>query len=177
MSKLIINRSVSKFLILLVIITNVGCDQISKSLVRENVAEKELIEIIDKHFILTNVENNGAFLGAGSSFAEIYRVIFLCILPLLILIGLLLYTMKAKNISGFKAICLACIIGGGLGNIYDRVVYGSVTDFFHIDLGLLKTGIFNLADVSIMIGICCFVFINLFIKENVEPENDILKTN
>ena len=45
------------------------------------------------------------------------------------------------------------LIGGGIGNIIDRLLYGSVTDFLHIDFGLFRTGIFNLADVSIMIGI------------------------
>ena len=47
---------------------------------------------------------------------------------------------------------LACVLGGGIGNLYDRVLYGSVTDFLHIDFGLFQTGIFNLADVSIMVG-------------------------
>ena len=45
------------------------------------------------------------------------------------------------------------LIGGGIGNIYDRIVYGSVTDFFHIDFVIFKTGIFNVADMSIMTGI------------------------
>ena len=152
------------------IFTNVGCDQISKSLVRENVAEKEMIEIIGNHFILTNVENEGAFLGAGSSFEKSYRIILLCILPLLILTALFYYIMKDKKMSGIMALSMACIIGGGIGNIYDRVVYGSVTDFFHIDLGLLKTGVFNLADVSIMIGMFSIVFINLFVKQVKEEK-------
>ena len=47
---------------------------------------------------------------------------------------------------------LACVLGGGIGNLYDRVLYGSVTDFLHIDFGLFQTGIVNLADVSIMVG-------------------------
>ncbi|HNQ27919.1 MAG TPA: signal peptidase II, partial [Aquaticitalea sp.] len=45
------------------------------------------------------------------------------------------------------------IIGGGIANVYDRIVYGSVTDFFHIDLGgVFKTGIFNVADMSVSFG-------------------------
>lgn len=165
MNKFQISSKLSKLLILLVIVTNVGCDQISKSLVRENVAEKEMIEIIGNHFILTNVENEGAFLGAGSSFEETYRILLLCVLPMLILMALFYYIMREKKLSSIMAISMACIIGGGIGNIYDRVVYGSVTDFFHIDLGLLKTGIFNLADVSIMVGMFSIVFINLFMNQ------------
>ena len=53
---------------------------------------------------------------------------------------------------------LSFIIGGGIGNIYDRIVHGSVTDFLHIDLGLFRTGIFNMADVSIMVGMGIVLF-------------------
>jgi signal peptidase II len=46
-----------------------------------------------------------------------------------------------------------CLIsGGGVGNICDRVVYGSVTDFLHINLLIFQTGIFNVADVTVMAG-------------------------
>jgi signal peptidase II len=44
------------------------------------------------------------------------------------------------------------VIGGGTGNLYDRIIHGSVTDFLHLDLRLFQTGIFNMADVSIMTG-------------------------
>ncbi len=53
------------------------------------------------------------------------------------------------------------LIGGGIGNIYDRIVYGSVTDFLHMDFVLFRTGIFNLADVSIMVGIGLLLLQNL----------------
>lgn len=45
------------------------------------------------------------------------------------------------------------VIGGGIGNLADRIIHGSVTDFLHLDLGVLQTGIFNFADVSIMAGL------------------------
>jgi signal peptidase II len=45
------------------------------------------------------------------------------------------------------------VVGGGIGNIYDRIAHGSVTDFMHLRFGALQTGIFNVADVSIMIGV------------------------
>ena len=52
-----------------------------------------------------------------------------------------------------------CIVGGGIANVYDRIVYGSVTDFFHIDLGgVFRTGIFNFADMSVMLGLGLLLF-------------------
>ena len=57
------------------------------------------------------------------------------------------------------------IIGGGIGNIYDRFVYGSVTDFFHIDFVIFQTGIFNMADVSVMVGM--FILLGEFYLKRV----------
>jgi signal peptidase II len=56
-----------------------------------------------------------------------------------------------------SALALSFAIGGGIGNIYDRLVHGSVTDFMHINFGLFQTGIFNMADVSIMVGMFIFL--------------------
>ena len=50
-------------------------------------------------------------------------------------------------------IAFCCIIGGGIANVFDRIVLGSVTDFFYIDLGgVFRTGIFNIADMSVTAG-------------------------
>jgi signal peptidase II len=51
----------------------------------------------------------------------------------------------------------AFVIGGGIGNLYDRIMFGSVTDFLHIDFVIFQTGIFNFADVSIMIGMAMII--------------------
>ena len=57
---------------------------------------------------------------------------------------------------GLIGFCL--IIGGGIANIYDRILYGSVTDFLFIDLGgIFKTGIFNIADLSVTTGMLLFL--------------------
>ena len=56
------------------------------------------------------------------------------------------------TISRVSLVAISCIVGGGVGNIYDRYLYGSVTDFMNLDLVLFRTGIFNMADVSIMFG-------------------------
>ena len=61
----------------------------------------------------------------------------------------------------FSLIGFCCIIGGGVANVYDRIVYKSVTDFFHIDLGgVFKTGIFNVADMSVMLGMGLLLYGN-----------------
>lgn len=140
-------------LVFTLIILNIGCDQISKKMVRDDVEFRSTTEIIGKKFILTNVENAGAFLGMGSDLSPIIKTILLLVLPIVVLIFVLRYLLVKKDIDNFTVVGLSFIIGGGVGNMYDRILYGQVTDFFHIDLGgVFKTGIFNMADVSVMVG-------------------------
>ena len=59
---------------------------------------------------------------------------------------------------------ISFVLGGGIGNMYDRIIHGSVTDFLHIDFVIFQTGIFNMADVSIMTGMF-LILIRPFYKE------------
>lgn len=62
---------------------------------------------------------------------------------------------------------LAFAIGGGIGNIYDRILFGSVTDFMHLKASFLQTGIFNMADVSVMVGAGLVLLDLLINRKNV----------
>ena len=127
--------------------------QLSKFLIRQIVDQYSEIKLIGDYFILTNVENSGAFLGMGSDFSPFIKTIFLLILPVIILICIMVYVYRDKQIDKISLIGFCFIIGGGIGNIYDRILYGSVTDFLFIDLGgIFKTGIFNIADLSVTTG-------------------------
>ena len=59
---------------------------------------------------------------------------------------------------------LCFVIGGGAGNLYDRIRFGSVTDFVHVNFGLFQTGIFNMADVSIMMGMGV-ILMDIYLKK------------
>lgn len=151
--------------ILLIVLANAGCDQVSKHAARENIAYYETINVIGKHLILTKIENSGAFLSTGDSLGGSVKFIFLSLLPLLALCAGIYYLLTHKTLPRLLVLGIAFVIGGGLGNLYDRLMYGSVTDFLHIDFYLFKTGIFNLADVSIMIGMVMLV-IHLYFKRS-----------
>ena len=156
------NKTPIKFAFLLLIIAlNLGCDQFSKVIARKNIAPYEQIDVIKNRFTLTLVENTGAFLSAGSNLPEFVRIIVLTILPILVLGYGLWFLYSNKHIPRLMQIGVCFLIGGGIGNIYDRIVHGSVTDFLHMDFVLFRTGIFNMADVSIMIGIGLLLLQNL----------------
>jgi len=154
------------------IIMNIACDQVSKVWIRENVEYRTETQLIGENFIMTNVYNSGAFLGMGSDLNPTLKLIFLLILPVVVLAIALRYVLINKYIDQWTIVGRSFIIGGGIGNIYDRIMEGKVTDFFHIDLGgVFKTGIFNMADVSVMIGMGC-ILISALINKNPKPTTD-----
>ena len=152
----------SKFWILAIILLTIGCDQASKELTRTRVEPQSFIPLIGEYFILTNVENTGAMLGFGQHFPPIVKQLFLQALPLLILLVLLFRILIKPNLSLLLLIAFALVIGGGIGNLIDRIAHGSVTDFFQIRLGFFRTGIFNIADVAVTTGV--FILLFLIIK-------------
>ena len=156
-----------KTLILLLILLNIGCDQVSKYLVRGNIAYYEQVELIRDNLILTKVENTGGFLGFGSAIHPVLKKILFLAFPAVILIILIGFMMIKTRDNIYFIIGISFIIGGGTGNIFDRIVHGSVTDFLHIDMGIFRTGIFNLADVSIMFGTACILVYNLTKRKTV----------
>ncbi len=155
------------FIILTIILLNFGCDQVTKSIVRKNVEYNQIIEVLGNSLILTKVENKGAFLSLGNELPFVIREILLSYFPLVMLLLASLYLFKNKKLTTPVIIFMSFVIGGGIGNIFDRILNGSVTDFLHMDLYLFRTGIFNMADVSIMIGSIGILFYYLFFTKSI----------
>ena len=161
-----LNNKVRHILITLIVLLSISIDQISKIWVRNNFESYNETSIIGDIFTLIKVENTGAFLGMGSELSEIPRVFLLIILPVVVLISITIYTYIDKTLDKISIIGFSLIIGGGVANIFDRIVYGSVTDFLYINLGgIFKTGIFNIADLSVTTGMI-LILISSFKKRN-----------
>lgn len=163
------SKTIRLLAILVIISANISCDQVSKSLVRQNVEYHETISLISNRFILTKVENTGAFLSLGDSLPGPAKTVLLLILPLATLVYGFIYLLNRKNLPQTTAIAISFLIGGGLGNIVDRALYGSVTDFLHIDFGFVQTGVFNMADVSVMVGVSVLLVYTYFFQPQITP--------
>ncbi|WP_033961240.1 signal peptidase II [Psychroserpens jangbogonensis] len=151
-----LSRNVS---ITLLIIFNIAIDQVSKVLVRANFEYLEIKQLIGEKFLMQYVENKGAFLGMGSDMNDTLRLVLLLILPTLVLGYLIYYIIVNKTLDKLSTIALSCIAGGGIANVFDRFAFGKVTDFFHINLGgIFKTGIFNVADMSVTFGMIVLIY-------------------
>jgi len=150
--------------ILAILISNVSCDQISKNIVRQTIEYNEQIGFVHDYLTLTKVENTGAFLSLGNELPNALRIILLIALPVLVMTYGLFFLFTKMNLSRSMLVGISFVLGGGIGNMYDRIIHGSVTDFLHIDFVIFQTGIFNMADVSIMTGMF-LILIRPFYKE------------
>jgi signal peptidase II len=158
-------RIVRVVIILAILISNVSCDQISKNIVRQTIEYNEQIGFVHDYLTLTKVENTGAFLSLGNELPKALRIILLIALPVLVMTYGLFFLFTKTNMSKSMLVGISFVLGGGIGNMYDRIVRGSVTDFMHIDFVIFQTGIFNMADVSIMTGMFLILIQSFFNKE------------
>ena len=156
---------------ILLILANISCDQITKNSAREKLNYHEKVSVINDKFVLTKVENTGAALSLGENLPPILKSIFLQILPLIVLMFLFRWILVHKDIPILNVVAFSFILGGGIGNIYDRILYDSVTDFMYIEIGFLHTGIFNMADVSVVVG-SLLLFLSYFI-ETLKGRSDL----
>ena len=87
----------------------------------------------------------------------------------LIIITILFMMLKSNNIQGYF---FALIVGGALGNIYDRIVYTAVPDFIDLHFYDFHWFVFNVADIFITIGVFCLILVELFFNnKNINEKN------
>ena len=160
------NQKKRNLLITIIVLLSIASDQISKICVRNNFESYTETSIIGDVFTLIKVENSGAFLGMGSELSETFRILLLIVLPIIVLVSITVYTYIEKTLDKNSIIGFSLIIGGGIANIFDRIVYGSVTDFLYLNFGgIFKTGIFNVADLSVTTGMI-LILISSFKNKN-----------
>ena len=105
--------------------------------------------------------------GIGFGIASIEANIFYHIITVIILVinfTLIFFLLRAKGVSAYL---LALIIGGSLGNLFDRIYYYAVPDFIDLHFGNFHWFVFNIADISISLGIIGLIVIELLKKKNV----------
>ena len=118
-------------------------------------------EIFSSKFLNINLIWNEGIAFGLFSFNE---KIFYNLLTILILIIILIILIMSIKSYGFKKYSLLMILGGALGNVFDRLYYKAVPDFIDFHIGNFHWFIFNVADIFITIGILFMVIIELFYK-------------
>lgn len=168
-----------KYLIfILILVLGVGADQITKQIANAYLGAccnteyptydyrlRDECPFDDQAFFTWyHIYNDGAFLSMGGDWPPAIRLITLTIIPMLLLIGTMIYFMRSKDAGMLEVVVFSLIAAGGIGNIIDRIMAGKVVDFMFMNLDIFnqgwkwaKTGIFNVADLYIVIGVVIYL--------------------
>ena len=98
---------------------------------------------------------------------QAYNFITLIIIFVNLIIIYLIY--KSTN---FKIYFFIMILGGSLGNLYDRINYKAVPDFIDLHINNFHWFIFNIADIFISLGVICLIYVEIFFKDKLNNEQN-----
>ena len=140
-------------LVLSVLFVTVASDQLTKVLARSVLRGQDRQEFIAGSVALEFAENPGAFLSVGSGLSDSLRFLIFSVGVVFVLLWAGYLLIKRQDLAKMEVWGLALLLGGGIGNLIDRLSKGTVTDFIQMGVGSLHTGIFNIADVAIMVGV------------------------
>ena len=159
--KILRNTFFLKALIILIVFVS---DRISKNYILDLFYETQIQKIYLSIFInIYFIWNKGIAFGLLNFEDQfIYSLItyFIVFISLLILF----FVFKSRDNSGFF---FAMILGGSLGNLFDRFKYSAVPDFIDLHVGNFHWFIFNVADIFITLGVICLIFVELFYNKKV----------
>ena len=143
----------------------VALDQIVKSVINYFMTLNSSIIIIKDFFSLTYVMNSGAAWSILTG--HTWLLILLAILALNLIY---IFLIKDKNLSKIETIIYSLLIGGILGNLIDRIIYGKVVDYLDFKIFNYNFPIFNLADIFICISV--FMLIISIIRGDINERNN-----
>jgi signal peptidase II len=133
-------------------VTTIGCDRVTKHIATAALAGAPGRSYVADTIRLEYFENSGGFLSLGATLPAAARTMLFTVgtgLMLLMLAG----AAVRYRWQGWLLLGTGLILAGGASNWVDRVVQGSVVDFINVGVGPLRTGIFNVADVAVMLGV------------------------
>jgi signal peptidase II len=141
------------FLMAVILVSSVGCDQATKSIAKSIIPETESWSYLGDTVRLQVVYNRGTYLSLGSWLPEAWRFGPFSIGAGCLLLGVLTYAVLPGLGHPSVVAAVALLFAGGVGNLIDGVTSGgSVVDFINLGIGPVRTGIFNVADVAITVG-------------------------
>ena len=149
---------------LLIALAVVFLDRVTKWAVSTNISLHDGIQVIPGFFRLTHVENRGAAFGLFADSPAQWKVAMLVLFSIVALIVVLALLWRNSHAMTTTGIGLALILGGALGNLWDRLWNGRVVDFLLFYIGQYQWPAFNVADSAIVCGAGLLVIEILFAK-------------
>jgi signal peptidase II len=147
------NKSMRLALAIMFLVFCVGCDQTTKYVATKTLYGTPPISCLSNTFRLEYALNSGGFLSLGENLAPEIRFWVFAGLNSAVLVVTVCVLIARWNMQLVNFVALILILGGGIGNLIDRVLHkGLVTDFINLGVGPVRTGIFNVADMALTAG-------------------------
>ena len=133
-------------------------DRLSKVYIQRSYAPWDVTVVIPRIFNIVHAENPGAAFSMLAEAPPLVRGVLLVGVSVIVMIGVgVMLWRLPKNVHWLMPTSLALVFGGALGNLWDRLLRGSVTDFLQVFIGSYEFPAFNVADSAITIGAALLV--------------------
>ena len=148
-------------------------DQITKYLIRTSMKIFDSIIIIPDIFKITYIENTGISFGLlGGAENPVKRWALVAFVSVAAIMITVYWILNMKNSFLFNLSC-GLIVGGAIGNLIDRILKGSVTDFIEVGYKELTWPVFNIADTFVSIGVFLFIIYFAFFEGKKDASNTV----
>jgi len=141
----------------LIVAAVVALDQLTKHLVQRAIGLHESRSVIDGFLSLTHGRNPGIAFGVLSEGGLPFQAVALTVVGLVSVAALSVYAARVPPDQKLRLTALALVVGGAIGNLIDRVRYGSVVDFIHVYWGRHQWPDFNVADSAISVAVVLLI--------------------
>jgi signal peptidase II len=160
---------IGRHVVLLVLLAaTVGCDRVTKRYAATTLAGTSGRSFLADTIRLEYTENTGAFLGLGAEWPAGVRTALFTVGNAIILFAALVLIVRLRW-TGWAFIGAGLFVAGGASNLVDRLARGSVIDFMNVGVGPVRTGIFNVADVGIVLGAALILLTEVRSRDDTPP--------
>jgi signal peptidase II len=142
---------------LLIVVCVVLLDQLTKRAVQRSIGLHESRPVIDGLLSLTHGRNPGIAFGVLSEGGLPFQAVALTLLGIVAVVALSAYAMRVPPDQKLRLTALSLVVGGAIGNLVDRVRYGSVVDFIHVYWRTHQWPDFNVADSAISVAVVLLI--------------------
>ncbi|MDP2286835.1 MAG: signal peptidase II [Pseudohongiella sp.] len=133
--------------------------QLGSYLVEKSIAQGDSV-VISSILHFTHIRNMGGVFGMAQGQGWLFALFSLGLIS-----GLIFYLCRSRQVRTYEFICFGMVAGGGISNILDRLIYGSVIDFIDVKGIPYWHYIFNTADTFIHLGLWPMLFISIFLHK------------
>jgi signal peptidase II len=152
----------------------VAADRVSKLLIQRTMSAYDSVPMLAGWLRIVHTENPGAAFGVlaeGNPFLR-SAVLIGVSAAVLVFVAAALWSTSSTFTAPFTRFGLSLILGGAIGNLYDRLLHGAVTDFIEVYHGAWSFPAFNVADSAITVGAVC-LFLDLLLSRGKKVDDAV----